>query len=196
MNIGIIILAAGSSTRMGTSKQLLPVDGEPLLLKAAHAALQSRANHVTVVLGSNEKDHRDLLKGLKVDIVENQNWELGIGSSLKTGIKHIRSKRSFTVGVIVMVCDQPAITTKHLNDLIRVYEESGKAIVASLYVGSPGVPALIDKSLFVELMTMEDSYGAKKVIQKHLDKTALVEFDKGAIDIDTPEEYQNYIKGK
>jgi molybdenum cofactor cytidylyltransferase len=196
MNIGIIILAAGSSTRMGTSKQLLPVNGEPLLLRAVRSALQSAGSHVTVVLGSNEKDHRDVIKDLKVDIIENRNWQMGMGSSLKAAVKHIRSKRSATVGIIVMVCDQPAITSQHLNELIKVYEESGKAIVASHYGGSPGVPALIDKTLFPELMAMEDSYGAKKVIQKHLDKTALVEFNEGAIDIDTPEEYQKYIKGK
>src|SRR5690349_16891707 len=135
MNIGIIILAAGSSTRMGTSKQLLPVNGEPLLLRAVRSALQSLGSHVTVVLGSNEKDHRDVIKDLKVDIIENRNWQMGMGNSLKAGVKHIRSRRSNTVGIIVMVCDQPAITAKHLNELIRVYEESGKAIVASHYAG-------------------------------------------------------------
>ena len=66
MNIGIIILAAGSSTRMGTSKQLLPVDGEPLLFRTTRSALQSLASHVTIVLGSNEKDHRNIIKDLKV----------------------------------------------------------------------------------------------------------------------------------
>jgi molybdenum cofactor cytidylyltransferase len=196
MNIGIIILAAGSSSRMGTSKQLLHVDGEPLLQKAINSSQQTNAQFVVVVLGADAKVHRHAIKDLNINVVENREWENGMGSSLKAGLRYVKSSQPSTDAIVIMVCDQPEVTAKHLNELVRVYCESKKAIVASYYAGAPGVPALIDKSLFAEVMAIEDSFGAKKVIQQHPDKTELVEFNAGAIDIDTPEEYQNYLRRK
>jgi molybdenum cofactor cytidylyltransferase len=196
MNIGIIILAAGSSSRMGTSKQLLPVDGEALLHRAVRASFQSNAQFVIVVLGANLDEHRHSIRDLNVEVVENSEWEKGLGSSIKTGLRHLKTSHPKADAIVLVVCDQPALSSKHLDHLIEVYQKSKKAIVASYYAGAPGVPALIDKTLFPELMKIEDSYGAKKVIQQHLDQAELVDFDEGAIDIDTPEEYQKYIKSK
>lgn len=195
MNIGIIILAAGSSARMGRPKQLLPVDGESLLHKATRSALQSKASNVVVVLGSNEKDHRHAIKDLRVDIIENPNWQSGMGNSLKTGLKYLSGKTTVS-GVIIMVCDQPSVTSDHLNELANAYEKTGKPIIASYYSGSPGVPALIARELFAELMVIEDSQGAKRVIQAYPNEVVLVSLLGGEIDLDTPDEYQSYIGKK
>jgi len=196
MNIGIIVLAAGSSSRMGKPKQLLDIRGVPLLVKTIQAALQSKAGSVTIVLGSNDAMHREVISNLNIDIVENTTWQQGMGNSLKAGLNHLLSKNPMLNAVIIMVCDQPSITADHLNDLIDTYVSNKRSIVASYYSNAPGVPALIDKKIFRELLSIHDSHGAKKIILQHPDETDLINFPSGAIDLDTPEDYTNYLERK
>jgi len=191
-DIGIIILAAGSSSRMGQSKQLLMIDGEALLLKTIKTALQLKAATV-VVLGAREDEHTAILRDQPIATIVNTNWQKGMGSSLKAGLQYILVCSPSVASVIVLVCDQPALTSIHLLKLIQVYRTSGKSIIASYYSHAPGVPALFDKLHFSELLQMDDTHGAKKIIQQHSDKTAIVDFEDGSIDLDTLEDYQNYI---
>jgi molybdenum cofactor cytidylyltransferase len=193
MNIGIIILAAGSSSRMGQSKQLLPIQGTPLLERTVNIAQALRPSHMVVVLGANEKEHALVLKNTAVQSIVNRAWQNGMGGSLKTGLQHLLSLSPAIDAVLILVCDQPAVTTVYLESLIKHYKVNDKAIVASLYSGAPGVPALFDKTIFPELLTMEDSQGAKKIIQKKIARTELIPFPDGSIDLDTPEDYQNFI---
>jgi molybdenum cofactor cytidylyltransferase len=95
-----------------------------------------------------------------------------------------------------MVCDQPLLTTDHLNVLIQTFKKTKSQIVASHYSGGAGVPALFDKSLFEELLNLENESGAKKIIQQHKDVVYSIPFPEGAIDLDTPDDYEKFIKGK
>src|SRR5687768_5483312 len=104
MNSGAIILAAGPSSRMGQSKQLLNIKGEKLLAKTILTVLKAEIPAVTVVLGAQEKEHRNVIQHLPVDIVYNKHWERGMGSSLKSGLLHIRSKHPALDAVVVLVC--------------------------------------------------------------------------------------------
>lgn len=178
MSASIIILAAGSSSRMGQSKQLLPWGNETLLTHAIKTAMGSRARHVYVVLGSNEDQHRGAIEKLPVVIVNNPSWEKGMGSSIKAGLKATRNSDA----VLIMVCDMPFVTSQHLNELI----EAKGPIVASKYLDTIGVPALFRKEIFDELMTIDDSEGARKIISNH--KSEIIPLESG-IDLDTPEDY-------
>lgn len=193
MNIGIIILAAGSSSRMGQSKQLLEIDSTPLLLRTVNIAQQLQPNHTVVVLGANEKEHAAILQDAKIQTIVNNEWRNGMGSSLKTGLRHLRLLSPGIDAVIVLVCDQPAVTPVYLSNIVQRYRTSKRTIVASFYSDAPGVPALFDKTIFPELLNMNDTQGAKKIIQKHIALTELVQFPEGSIDLDTPEDYQNFI---
>jgi molybdenum cofactor cytidylyltransferase len=193
MSVGIILLAAGSSSRMGQSKQLLPIAGEPLLLKTVMTAIRSQADNVVVVLGANEAAHRKLIQELPIDIITNPNWQRGIGSSLKKGLEKILLPGPHLEAIIVMVCDQPLLTIDHLNKLVQKFKNSKSKIVASYYSGMAGVPALFDKSLFNELLKIEDDSGAKQIIQHRKDLVQHVAFPQGSVDLDTPEEYQAFI---
>jgi molybdenum cofactor cytidylyltransferase len=193
MNTGVIILAAGSSSRMGQSKQLLPIQGTTLLVRAVHIALQLQPGHTVVVLGSNEAEHTSILQNTNVHTVTNHTWQNGMGSSLKTGLQYLLSLSPAIDAVLILVCDQPAVTTTYLESLVQHYKPSNKSIVASFYSDAPGVPALFDKSLFTELLNMDDAHGAKKIIQKHIAATELIPFPEGSIDLDTPEDYQRFI---
>jgi molybdenum cofactor cytidylyltransferase len=196
MHIGIIVLAAGSSSRMGRSKQLLEIDGKPLLCRCVEHALATKASQVVVVLGANEKPHRKVIEELPVDIVTNSYWKTGMGGSIKTGLNYLIQSGKELDAVILMVCDQPALTSDHLLRLIEKLEEKKKAIIASSYSDSSGVPVLFSRSFFSNLLLLDDSQGAKKILQQFPDQVEAVEFPNGSIDLDTENDYENYLKGQ
>ncbi len=195
-NISLILLAAGSSSRMGQSKQLLPIEGEPLLLRTVKTALASSIKNVIVVLGSEEEKHRSIIQQLPVHIIHNTAWSKGMGNSLKAGLNHLLTIQPEAQAVIISVCDQPLLTSEHLNNLIRSYQQEQKPIVASLYSGFAGVPALFNKSLFPELLSISNEQGAKKLISNYKDGIALLDFPEGQVDLDTPEEYNLFKQRK
>lgn len=186
--ISIIVLAAGSSSRLGQSKQLILVDGKTLLEKSALAALNSGAEHVVVVLGAQATLHKKVIEHLPVGIIINEEWEKGMGNSLKAGLNYLVTKYPETKTVIVMVCDQPFLTSEHLKKLIASFQKNPTEIVASSYNQTKGVPALFSRSMFSQLFLLEDTQGARKIIQLHQGSMQLVEFSKGEIDLDTPED--------
>jgi molybdenum cofactor cytidylyltransferase len=169
---------------MGSSKQLLRWGEETLLGHAIKTAMDSRAGHVYVVLGSNEAAHRKAIEKLPVTIVSNPNWQKGMGSSLKAALA-VAKKAS--EAVMVMTCDMPFVSSQHLNNIIEHFTKTRQPIVASKYRDAMGVPALFAKESFEELAGIGDEEGARKVIAKHKD-AALVHLE-SPTDIDTYEDY-------
>ncbi|MFM9840554.1 MAG: NTP transferase domain-containing protein [Cyclobacteriaceae bacterium] len=190
----VLLLAAGSSSRLGRSKQLISINGEPLLLKSVNAAISSGIKNIIVVLGANENEHRRLIEKLPVEIIFNPTWQKGMGNSLKVGLSHLLKKDTNLIGVITMVCDQPMITASHLIKLIERFKETKSSIVASFYSGSAGVPALFEKSLFEMMLSINDEHGAKKIINQYPDLVSVVDFPEGEIDIDTEEDLKRFIE--
>jgi molybdenum cofactor cytidylyltransferase len=184
----IIILAAGSSSRLGQSKQMVEIDGVPLLLKSTLAALDANYSHVMVVLGSNADMHKKTIAHLRVEIITHDDWEKGMGSSLKTGLTHVLKSRPGTKAVVVMVCDQPLLTSVHLTSLRDVYKKTSAKIVASRYKNITGVPALFDRILFPELLEITDTQGAKVIIERSGSSVNAIDWAEGQLDIDTPED--------
>jgi len=192
-HVAIVILAAGSSSRMGQSKQLLRVHDTTVLSHAITVALQAKPAVVTVVLGAHAKQHHESIQFMPVNIVVNEQWETGMGSSLKAGLQHVEAHHPNVTAALFMVCDQPALTTQHLLNLIG---KADKPIVASYYAGSPGVPALFNKSVFNALHALENDQGAKKIFQQFREQVSIVNFPGGELDLDTMEDYQNYLDQK
>lgn len=192
IKIAVVVLAAGSSSRMGEPKQLLPADNDLLITKAVSTALAANVFKVVVVLGHRVQDIRDRIQHLPVSILINDQWAKGMGSSIKCGISFL--KENSLDAAILMTCDQPLLTTNHLNALILKYQENKGSIVASRYSGLSGIPALFDKSFFDRLLQIDDQQGAKKVIEENRDHVFAVEFAGGNIDLDTPEDYRAYLQ--
>lgn len=188
-SIGVVVLAAGASTRMGTPKQLLQFDGQTFLRRAVSVALGGGCRPVIVVTGAHAAASRENLRELDVQEVENQQWESGIGSSVRVGIKAVIAANPATIAVVLMLCDQPFVTREIIAALVAAHLETGRSIVASRYEGSYGVPALFARAHFAELMALEGAAGAKQIIQSHLPKVHLVGFPKGEIDVDTPDDF-------
>ena len=188
-NIGVVILAAGASSRMGKPKQLLEYDEKNLLQNTIDAAKGSAANSVIVVLGANADLISKEIDATTIHI-ENKDWEEGMASSIRTGLDALLKLTPATDAVIFLVCDQPHISPGVINELISSQRNTGKPIVTCNYGETIGPPALFHKSLFHQLMQIKGDTGARKIIQQHSDDVATVLFTKGKIDIDTNEDYQ------
>ncbi len=184
----VIILAAGSSSRLGQSKQLVEIDGVPLLLKSTLTALDAHYVNVVVVLGSNAEIHKQTIVHLPVEIITHREWKKGMGSSLKAGLKHVIKSRPETSAVLVMVCDQPLLTSAHLAALHDLHKHTSSQIVASRYENTVGVPAIFDRTLFTEILKIKDAQGAKTIIESHGELVNAIEWVAGHLDIDTPDD--------
>lgn len=190
MAIGVIILAAGASSRMGSPKQLLPFGSGSLVRLAAQSALGSVCERVVVVVGSHADEVRREVEDLPLFVVENRSWESGMSSSIRAGLEELIADD--LESVIVMLCDQPFVTADVLNELVYTQRATGKPIVASTYDTIRGVPAIFSGEFFGELALLTADQGARRVIAAHPEAVATISFTHGAIDIDTPQDYQHY----
>jgi molybdenum cofactor cytidylyltransferase len=187
---GLLILAAGSSSRLGQPKQQLVFKGKTLLQHAVDEALHSHCSPIFVVLGANESSLRSSLYAQNVRIVVNPDWETGMASSIRCGVEALLKNEPNISQAIVMLCDQPFVDAEILNVLIDQKEKTGKAIVACTYDNTLGTPVLFDRSFFPQLLTLKGQQGAKKLVFDHVDQVSSVPFAFGNIDIDTIEDYQ------
>lgn len=192
----MIILAAGASTRMGSPKQLLTYKGRSLLLNMVSVAAGTGFHPVIVVTGANADSLEKEIEGRGVHIINNSGWKEGIASSIRTGILALEKNFPFADGVILMVCDQPYISSALLKELYTTQQQTGKPIVAATYSGINGTPVLFHKTLFPELLALKGDKGAGKILQQQKDLVATVSFPQGGIDIDTPENFETLKKNE
>ena len=184
--IGAIVLAAGSSSRLGTPKQLLRLDGTSLLRRAVLAALGAGCDPVVVVTGAHADIYRCELGGLTVHEAFNAAWETGLASSIRAGIASLATHGPDVAATLLLLCDQPHVTTRVLSRLIGAHLATGRGIVASTYGDTAGTPALFARAHFDELARIEGAIGAKQVIARHVAEAQLVSFPLGEVDVDTP----------
>ena len=189
MRVGAVILAAGSSSRMGRPKQTLQFQGHSLIRRAALAALGAGCHPVIVVTGANAELTRSELDGLGVCEVLNSDWETGMASSIRAGVKGLLGADADADAAVVMLCDQPHVTADVISEIIAAHRTTGRNIVASTYGGSFGVPALFSKEFFAELERLEGSAGAKQVIHKHSTVAHFLSFPGCEVDVDTPDDF-------
>ena len=189
----IVILAAGTSARLGSPKQLLTYKGKNLLRHSVDEALKTGCQSVFVVLGANIELMHGELKDKPVNIVENKNWQEGMASSIRCGLENISKTIHRPDCVIFMVCDQPHVTSSLLLNLLEKRNETGMPIVASSYNDKTGTPALFHKTIFPALMELIGDKGARKLIADNPDKVATVPFPEGITDIDTKEDYKKLV---
>ncbi len=187
--IGIIVLAAGASLRLGKPKQLLQFQGKTLLRRAVENAVETNFKTI-VVLGANFERATAEIEDLEIEICFNKNWHNGMSSSLKTGLKKLLEIAPNPSAVIITLCDQPFINSQVFNNLAETFEKTNAPIVASEYAETVGVPALFSYSMFDELLNLSADEGARKIIRKHLTSVRKISVPQAEIDIDTAEDYQ------
>jgi molybdenum cofactor cytidylyltransferase len=192
-DLAIIILAAGNSSRMGTSKQLLEVDGQTLLNRTISCAMASNITNITVVLGANAEVYTKALKNKAVHVEINPDWNLGMGNTIKFAVKKLLNRFINVQGLLLLVCDQPLLSAAHINTMVDLFLKNTPPGVASRYKNTFGVPALFDRIAFADLLSIRDDSGAREVLNKLDSGLQLVSFEGGEIDLDTPDEYRQFI---
>jgi molybdenum cofactor cytidylyltransferase len=194
-NTGIIILAAGSSSRLGSTKQLLHFKGKTLLKHTVEEAAEAGAQPVVVVTGANADEVSKEIQNEKVEIVFNKNWEQGMASGIVIGLKNAIRLSKELENIIITVCDQPFVSSSLFQQLFQRQNKSAKHIVASAYADTVGTPALFTIKYFDALMGLTGDQGAKGLLKKYSEDLATVDFPDGYIDIDTQEDYEKLLKG-
>lgn len=194
MNIIGILLAAGQSTRMGQAKQLLDINGEPLITYTAKKLLAVTGNfRLITVLGAQATQIQSALHPINTDIVVNKDYKKGMGTSLIAALQYIKDQQLQPTAILLSVCDQPYLTTALLQDILKKHRESPTNIIASRYHENFGVPALIPSHFFSELFTLKADRGAKKIMLQYASELSFIDFPKGNIDLDTPTDYKKFI---
>jgi molybdenum cofactor cytidylyltransferase len=195
MKTGIIILAAGNSSRLGEPKQLLEYKGKSLLHHVTRQALKI-TGAVVVVSGSNNNLIENELKNLQVITVYNPEWQEGMGSSIRIGVEKIINEFPVIENLIISVCDQPFIDSSVFSELMTKHKEDKKGIIASAYAGVLGTPVMFDRKYFGELSKLSGNEGAKKLLHVFSRDVGSIDFEKGRIDIDTKNDYEQLIQKK
>jgi molybdenum cofactor cytidylyltransferase len=195
--IGIVVLAAGASTRMGDlgPKQLLPLGGKTLLQHAVETAVAAALGPVMVVLGANAERIRTQIADLPVELVTNDRWHEGIGTSIRTGIAALlrRPDATHLRAAIIMTADQPLLLTSVLHALADAHEKTARPIAAAEYAATLGSPALFARELFEQLLSLAPDCGAKQLISADKMRVTPVPFAGGERDLDTPGDYHSAV---
>ena len=190
-----VVLAAGTSARMGTAKQLLQIDGRPLVQHVLDSVQRSRVGEIVLVLGhSAEPIQRELkLEGVKV--VLNDNFLQGMGTSLKSGLAAVDSK---VQSALIILADQPFVRPETLDQLIAEHERTRAQIVIPTYRGFRGNPVLLDRSVFPEVMGLSGDIGCRAIFGDHQD--GIVKLGVGDVgillDIDQKSDYESLRNSK
>jgi molybdenum cofactor cytidylyltransferase len=181
-----VVLAAGMSRRLGRPKQLLMLDGLPLVAHVVDRALASSLDDVVVVMGARTKDVQDALAGRSVRFVQNERFEEGQGTSLAAGIAALPAD----VGAaVVLLGDQPGISPATIDRVTAAYREQGAPVVMARYGEQRGHPVLFGREIFPELMALGGDMGGREVVRTHRDQLVLVDggADAPPSDVDTEE---------
>ncbi len=192
----ILILAAGSSSRMGSPKQLLSYKGKTLLQHSIDMALEANIGRVFIVLGANAKSILNKLEHTKSSIIINETWIEGMSSSIRLGAEHIINTVKKVEGILIMVGDQPYINHKLLQRFIQKHEETTLPIIVASYNKVLGVPAFFHQTIFHQLLQLRGDKGARELIKKQINNVGKVFFEGGVLDIDTPEDYRRLLNDK
>jgi molybdenum cofactor cytidylyltransferase len=185
-----LVLAAGSSRRMGSPKQLLLVDGKPLLQLVVEHANESRLDQVVVVLGASAEEIRKRVDLGRATVLVNSDHASGMASSLRAGVSSLRDDVD---RVVVILGDQPDVDASRLNELLDLQETSGLPAAALSFGGLLHPPVVLARELWGDLMSLEGDVGCRAVIRAKPELVAKLSVSgdsRHPVDVDTPEDYE------
>jgi molybdenum cofactor cytidylyltransferase len=180
-----VVLAAGASTRMGSQKLLLPLDGEPLVRRAVRQISDAGFDDVLVVVGSEREAVLAALEGLAIRHAVNTEFATGMGSSFRTAVAHLADSDA----AMFALADQPFVTAKEYRQVLDTYRRDAPPIISVRYGDVMAPPHLFAREIFPELAQLQ--HGARSLLLRHLERTTVLHFPPDLLaDIDTPEDYE------
>lgn len=192
MRTAVLILAGGAASRMQQPKMLLPLGNSTVLqtiLAETEAILPSK---LFVITGY----YHDEIVAAGIDpsiILYNEAWAEGMASSIRRGIRALQKEGGGLDAVMIVVSDQPFLHRELLKQMMQLKMQTGKGIVAATYQGINGTPVLFDWKYVDALLQLQGDTGAKQVLKQHSNNMVAIAFPDGAMDIDTPEDYQKVL---
>jgi molybdenum cofactor cytidylyltransferase len=184
-----VILAAGQSKRLGTPKQLLVLDGEPVLRHVVRNATGSALDQVILVLGFQAAEIYDAVGEWGQNLVINSDYASGQSSSLRLGLGVVDPKAE---AVLFLLGDQPQVTAEIIDSVTDAFRKGCGRIVMPSYRRTPSNPVLFGREFFPELARVTGDEGARSVVEAHRDEVFTVEIDAGPpLDIDTEEDFEH-----
>lgn len=179
LRVAGLLLAAGGSKRLGRPKQLVEFEGRTLIKRAAEALIEGGCSPVVVVLGAEINASTAELAGLAVEIAINDDWQSGMSSSIRVGMRSLVDADA----VLISLVDQPLLTGEKLRLLNDTFKNTEHDIVAAEYNGVAGVPAVFSAKLFPALAALEGDKGAREVIRNSPNALA-IPLPEAATDVD------------
>lgn len=189
----LLLLAAGGSRRLGEPKQLLSVDGEPLIKRAVRIALAAQLQPTVVVLGAYAAQIRAHIEDQPVTIVENPDWREGMASSIRSGLAAVLAEAPDAGGIVMMLADQPHLKAEHLAALVTAQRTSGRDIVAADYGNHLGPPAYFGRRHFSALRELQGDAGARALFG-NIEPLPVPLPRNASADLDTPEDYSRLVE--
>jgi molybdenum cofactor cytidylyltransferase len=189
--ISAILLAAGESKRMGQPKQLLLIDGQPILVRSLGNLMASQVDEVILVLGHHAdlilaEVQRYLQRGFKV--VLNPYYREGMSRSLQEGLRQVHKNSE---AVLIALADQPFVEIQSLNKIIQAYHHTPYGIIVPTYRGRRGNPVLLSLKYRQEMESLTGDVGCREILKRYQEDVLEVEVDSPGIlkDIDTPTDF-------
>lgn len=185
--VAAVLLAAGSSTRMGRNKLLLELGGQTVVRRAVQAAIDSGVDRVVVVLGHEAELVRAQIAGLPCEVIVNPDHERGVGTSLHAGIRAAADADA----VVVLLADMPFVTGEMIRGVVERHRSTGARLVLSHYGGVQAPPTLYARELFEEVLAEPDERCGKRIARRHAEEAAVAPWPEAALrDIDVAEDYE------
>lgn len=192
-NIGVVILAAGSSSRLGRPKQLVEFQNKPLLQHVIDAINPFQFRSSFLVLGSNVDQIQKSINPENVTLLHNENWSEGIASSIRLGVSESIKLNDSLDGILFLLSDQPFVNKELIGELLEKHLNEDQQITACSYKDNIGVPAILGKSFFPHLLELRGDVGAKKIIAQNSANVQCVVFKEGSFDVDTEKDVQELL---
>ena len=187
--VAAVVLAAGAATRMGKLKQLLPFRGRTLVEHSIRQAIETGFHPIMVVVGAEAEAVRSAIATQPVEIVQNEQWQSGMGSSVRAGIRQLQRSAAESAAVAILLPDQPLVTAEHLAAMRNLLHTREHPVVAAQYEGTIGVPALFKRELFSMLASLPAEAGARHLLRNTALGVTEFPLPEAALDIDTPADF-------
>ena len=174
---------------MGEPKQLLTLEGQPMVRRVTEAVCAAKLAQVVVVVGAHARAIEQAISGLEVDLVVNAAWPEGMSTSVRAGIGALHPE---IAAALLVLADQPALTPSLVQTLVTRYRTTRARIVAPFHEGRRGNPVLFDRTLFPELLAVEGDQGGRAVIAHNRDDVEQVQIQnpRTFMDVDTRQDYE------
>lgn len=188
--IGAVVLAAGNARRFGSLKQLVVIGGEPIVRRTVRQVLTADFNPVVVVVGAQAARVSECLQALNVRLAVSQDWKRGLGHSIASGVKALMEATGTLDAMLIMLADQPRVTTGDLERMRRAYAVSPDSVLASEHEGLTGPPCIFPLRLADELLALQGASGARDLLKRQRSEVIGFPLPAAFVDVDTREDYE------